>query len=86
MNLETVSSKVYITPGYLSLLFKQKLGINFIDYLHKVRIIKACELMKDLHLKTYEVAYKVGFIDEKYFSQLFKKYTSMTPTQYKSTL
>ncbi len=86
LNLETVAGNVFITSGYLSLLFKQKLGINFVDYLHKVRIMKACELMKDMQLKTYEIAYKVGFNDEKYFSQLFKKYTSMTPTQYKSTL
>jgi len=62
------------------------MGINFVDYQHKVRIEKACEFLKDISLKTYEVAYKVGYSDEKYFSQLFKKYTSMTPTQYKSTL
>lgn len=86
ISLESVANVVFITPGYLSLLFKQTMGINFIDYLHKTRIEKACEFMKNLHLKTYEIAYKVGYSDEKYFSQLFKKYTSMTPTQYRGTL
>jgi two-component system response regulator YesN len=87
ISLETIANIVFITPSYFCLLFKQTMGINFIDYLQKVRIEKACEMMKkNLHLKTYEIAYKVGYNDEKYFSQLFKKYTSMTPTQYKSTL
>ena len=87
ISLDTVANVVYITPSYLSLLFKQTMRINFVDYLHKARIEKACEYMKrNVHLKTYEIAYKVGYNDEKYFSQLFKKYTSMTPTQYKSTL
>jgi two-component system response regulator YesN len=86
ISLETVANEVFITPSYLSLLFKQTMAENFIDYLHKVRIEKACELLKNLRYKTYEVASMVGYNDVKYFSQLFKKYTSMTPSEYKSSL
>jgi len=86
ITLESVAKEVYVTPAYLSILFKRELKINFVDYLHKIRIQKAQELLKNQNLKTYQVANMVGFTDEKYFSQLFKKYTGLTPTQYRESL
>ena len=83
LSLEKVSNSLYINPRYFCVLFRQTMGINFIDYLHKTRIEKACEFLKNDHLKAYEIAYKVGYSDDKYFSQIFKKYTGMTPTQYR---
>jgi two-component system response regulator YesN len=82
---ETVAREVHITPGYLSLLFKQELKINFLDYLHKTRIEKSCILLKDKASKISEIAYSVGYNDEKYFFQVFKKYIGMTPNQYRNT-
>lgn len=86
LTLETVAGTVYITPGYLSLLFKQVMGINFLDYLHEIRIDKACEMLQDKSLKTYQIATKVGYNNDKYFFQIFKKYRNMTPTQYRDNL
>jgi len=83
ISLESVSKEVYVTPTYLSILFKREIGINFIDFLHKYRIQKAQELLKNQNLKTYQVANLVGYNDEKYFSQLFKKYTGLTPSQFR---
>jgi two-component system, response regulator YesN len=54
--------------------------------LNKIRIEKACEQLKDIHSKSYEVAFKVGYSNEKYFYQIFKKYTGMTPTQYRESI
>jgi two-component system, response regulator YesN len=82
---ETVAREVFITPGYLSLLFKQELKINFLDYLHKTRIEKSCLLLKNKGSKISDIAYIVGYNDEKYFFQVFKKYTGMTPNQYRNT-
>lgn len=65
------------------MLFKQSTGENFVDYVQKVRVEKACELLKDVRLKTYEVAYKVGYADDKYFCQIFKKIKGLTPGQYR---
>lgn len=81
--LNEVAEKVGITPGYLSTLCTQNLGCGFVDYLSCVRIEHACTYLKQNYLKTYEIAYKVGFRDEKYFSKVFKKYTGMTPSEYK---
>lgn len=83
ISLEIVSKELYITPGYLSLLFKQEMGINFIDFIAGYRIEKAKELLKNSSLKNYEVSNMIGFRDEKYFSQIFKKYVGLTPSQYK---
>ena len=56
------------------------------NYLNKVRIDHACELLKDVRLKTYEVAYLVGFQDEKYFTRVFKKLKGRNPSQYKKCI
>jgi two-component system response regulator YesN len=42
--------------------------------------------LKDFHLKIYEIADKIGYKDEKYFSQIFKKITGMTPNQYRDSV
>lgn len=83
LTLETVSQKVYVHPKYLSTLFKQVVGENFVDYIQKVRVEKACELLKDIRLRTYEVANKVGYTDNKYFCQIFKKIKGLPPSQYR---
>lgn len=83
ISLESIASEVFITPGYVSILFKQVLGVNFVDYLQKVRSKKACQLLADVRLKIYDVSCKVGYKDEKYFSQVFRKNIGMTPSQYR---
>ncbi|OBR67614.1 hypothetical protein A7K91_22300 [Paenibacillus oryzae] len=83
---ETVAKEVFITPGYLSLLFKQQLRSSFLDFLHKVRMEKACLLLKDQSLRVADIALQVGYNDEKYFFQVFKKYMGMTPKQYRNTI
>ncbi|BBH23067.1 DNA-binding response regulator [Paenibacillus baekrokdamisoli] len=83
LTLELVANQVYVNPKYLSMLFKQTTGENFVDYIQTLRIEKACELLKDLKLKTYEVANQVGYSDEKYFSHIFKKIKGMPPSQFR---
>lgn len=86
LTLELISSQIYITPSYLSALFKQEVGMNFLDYLHHYRIMRAKDLLKDMTLKSYEIASKVGYKSEKHFFATFKKYTDMTPSQYRSRI
>ncbi|MEK3914554.1 response regulator [Paenibacillus sp. FSL H7-0331] len=86
INRETVAREVFITPGYLSFLFKQELKTNFLDHLHKIRIDHACRLLHDRSMKLSDIAHAAGYNDEKYFFQIFKKYIGMTPTQYRNNL
>ena len=83
LTLDIVANRVYVNPNYFCLLFKQAMGVNFIDYVHKVRIGKACEGLSAYPYKTYEIAAKVGYANEKYFCQIFKKLTGLTPSQYR---
>lgn len=86
LNLELISSRLFMNANYFCLLFKQHVGVNFIDYVHQVRIEKACEILRAYPYKTYEVAAKVGYTNEKYFCRIFKRLTGMTPTQYRDTV
>ena len=82
--LSQVAEKIGISGGYLSTLFSQTLDCKFVDYLNLVRIERACTYLKQNYLKTYEIAYRVGFRDEKYFSKVFKKIKGVSPKEYRS--
>lgn len=86
LSRKIVAKEVYITPSYLSFLFKKEMDTSFIEYLHNIRIEKACELLKDIRYKTYDVAMMVGYSDEKYFFQVFKKYKGVTPMKYRNSI
>ena len=83
--LGDVAEKAGITASYLSSLFSQQMGVTFVDYLNEVRIDHACTYLRQNYLKTYEIAYKVGFRDEKYFSKVFRKVKGMSPSEYKKS-
>lgn len=83
LTLGEVAERIGITASYLSSLFSQQMGVTFVDYLNEVRIDHACTYLKQNYLKTYEIAYKVGFRDEKYFSKVFRKVKGMSPSEFK---
>ncbi len=83
LSLTEVAEHLRISTGYLSTLMNQNLGCGFVDYLNQVRVDRACCYLEQNQLKNYEVAYKVGFNDEKYFSKVFKKIKGMTPKEYR---
>lgn len=83
ISLKEAAEHVSLSPNYFSMIFKQLSGTSFVDYLNAARIAKACELLKDVQYKSYEVAFLVGFKDEKYFSYMFKKVTGYSPSQYR---
>lgn len=80
--LADVAQKVGISSGYLSTLFQRQMAKGFVDYLNEVRIEHACTYLRQNYLKVYEIAYRVGFKDEKYFSKVFKKVTGQSPSEY----
>jgi two-component system response regulator YesN len=81
LTLDAVAKEVFVSNTYLSSLFKQELGINFLDYLHSYRVDLAKNLLRD-HYKVYAVARMVGYQEERHFSSTFKKWTGLTPSQY----
>lgn len=84
--LETVAEHVNITPCYLSSLFNASMKMSFTDYIHSVRVRHAQQLMRSTNLRNYEISERVGYADPKYFAQMFKKMTRLTPSEYKQTV
>lgn len=83
LTLNLVAEKVGITSGYLSTLFSKNEQCGFVDYLNQVRIEMACMYLKQDYLKVYEIAYKVGYRDEKYFTKVFRKLMGVSPSEYR---
>ena len=82
LSLEKLSQEHYISPSYLSYLFKFVSGESYSDYLKNTRLTKAKELLKNRpELKVYEVCYMVGYKEYKYFSQQFKNTFGLSPTE-----
>ena len=86
LTLESVAQQVYISPYYLSHLFKEELGITFVEYLTKVRIDEAKRLLKDSSMSIVAIALEVGYQDASYFSKVFKKVVGLSPNQYRKNL
>ncbi|GAB2560261.1 response regulator transcription factor [Gracilibacillus alcaliphilus] len=78
-----VAADHYITPNYFSMLFRQQTGYSYSEYLNRIRIDKAKELLVDTSNKVFEIAEYVGYREYKYFVQVFKNHTDVTPTQYR---
>ncbi|UVI30172.1 AraC family transcriptional regulator [Paenibacillus spongiae] len=86
LSLEDVADHVHLNSYYFSKVFKQQTGETFIDYVTRLRIGKAKELMKDGQLSLKEVCYQVGYKDPNYFSRVFKKVTGVTPSEHRIQL
>lgn len=84
ISLNVLAEMSYVHPIYLSSLFKEKTGENFIEYLSKVRIKKAKKLLKDMSLRICDVSRLVGYDSPKHFTRVFKEQTGITPSEYKN--
>lgn len=83
LTLDIVSEAVFLSPSYFSALFKEYAKIGFAEYLTKVRVEKAKEFLERLDLNVTEIAWKVGYEDPNYFSQIFRKTTGLRPSEYR---
>ncbi|MBP5599317.1 MAG: response regulator [Lachnospiraceae bacterium] len=86
ITLKELGKKYFINSAYLGQLFKNKYGISFKDYLHKIRIEKAEELLINTDLKTYEVAEAVGYKDVDYFINRFIEDKGCTPAKFRKQI
>jgi two-component system response regulator YesN len=81
--LEDAAVELQISPGYLSRLMKRETGYSFVEYLNRIRVKKATLLMNDPSAKAFEVAERVGYRSQHYFSRAFKKVTGTSPTDHR---
>ncbi|WP_070000622.1 response regulator transcription factor [Cellulosilyticum sp. I15G10I2] len=82
LTVDNIAEIVALSANYFSHVFKKTKGESFTDYLNKLRIEAAKHYLLEKEYKIYEVAYKVGYKDYKYFSSVFKKSVGISPTKY----
>lgn len=82
LRVEMLANKYNINSSYLSRLFRQTTGETLTDYLTRMRIEKAIEMMKCRKYKIQDIMLSTGFRSPSYFSTFFKKYTGVTPSAY----
>lgn len=81
--LHEVAATVNLSPSHFSVVFGRETGESFKDYLTRVRIDRAKELLRTTNMKCSEVAYQSGYNDPHYFSYVFRKNTGLPPQQYR---
>jgi AraC-like DNA-binding protein len=83
ITLQHLSKQFYMSPFYLSRVFKEVTGFTFIAYLNSTRMREAQKLLKESNLKIIEIAAAVGIDNVSHFGRTFKQLTGTTPVQYR---
>ncbi|WP_317970022.1 helix-turn-helix domain-containing protein [Paenibacillus sp. CCS19] len=86
LTVSDIVNAVQLERSYLFRLFKDATGMSILNYLTSHRIQRACELLRTSDLSIKSIAYSVGYKDQLYFSRVFKKATSYSPTEYVTLL
>ncbi len=86
ISLGDVAGSVNTSTFYFCKMFKKSTGLNFTDYLSRVRIEKAKNLLLNPNLRISEIAYEVGFQSLTHFNRVFRKLVGQSPTQYREKL
>ncbi|GAB6277138.1 MAG: hypothetical protein SAMD01599839_16780 [Rectinema sp.] len=84
LSLTILSGRVCVHPTYLSNLFKKQAGLTLVEYINRRRIEQAKKLLEDPLNKIFWISERVGFMNQRYFSQVFKRITGLTPVEYRS--
>ena len=83
LTLKSLAAMCFISPSYLSALFKQETGTTLIDYINTQRVNRAAQLLEQNNHSIAAVAEEVGILDVNYFTKIFKKTLGVTPTRYR---
>ncbi|AIS59578.1 helix-turn-helix transcriptional regulator [Listeria ivanovii] len=86
ITLEEVANYVYLSPFYLSKLFKNELNINFINYVNEQKMLYAKDQLEKSDWAVHTIAKNLGFSRASYFCKVFKKTFDMTPKEYRDSL
>jgi two-component system response regulator YesN len=83
LTLDDVAGELQVSPGHLSRVLKQSTGTSFVDALARVRVRKASVLLGDPAVRVYEVAERVGYASQHYFSRAFRRVLGVAPSDYR---
>lgn len=86
LTLEELSMQAFLSRSHFCRLFKEYTGITVKEFMRRIRINEACRLLSTTNKKIADIAYEVGYNDNKNFSFLFKKLVGKTPKEYRKTI
>jgi AraC-like DNA-binding protein len=85
ISLQSIAKDLGFSKFYLSRIFTNKIGYQFNDYVNRLRINLAQKLLSDTDLSVLNVALECGFESQRNFNRIFKEYTAVTPTEFRSS-
>ena len=86
VSLDQIAQNMYLSPVYISKIFKEKTGDSPINYLIQIRLGKAKEMLEENRGSIRTIAAQVGYDDVYHFSKLFKKYYGVSPLYYRKSV
>ena len=86
INLDEIAKVMHVSTFYFCKMFKKATGITFTDYLGRVRVEKAKNLLLNPHLRISEIAYAVGFQSLTHFNRVFRDLVGESPTHFREKL
>ncbi len=85
INLAKVAQAMHVSSFYFCKMFKKSTGVTFTEYLSRVRVEKAKNLLLNPHLRVSEIAYDVGFQSLTHFNRVFRQVIGQSPTEYRES-
>jgi two-component system, response regulator YesN len=86
ISITDISQEVYLSPNYISIIFKKETGEAFTNFLIRYRMEKAVQMLKDTNLKVYEIGDRVGYSNTSHFCTAFKKLFGVSPNEYRDKI
>ncbi len=86
INLNSISDVFFISPNYLSSIFNERNKVSITEYINLLRIEESKKYLLDRSMSVSDICKKVGFNNSSYFSQIFKKFNSITPNEYRKNM
>ena len=83
LSLQILADAFHLSAPYISQLFKNEIGVNFLSYLTNIRMERAKKLLVSTDLPIAEISQKAGYPDYRVFTKAFKKAEGVTPSQYR---
>ena len=83
VTLEDAAGRVFLSPKYLSRVFKKNTGESFNEFKLKVKLDKAREMLENTGFTIQQIAYELGYMNIESFIRIFKKFNGLTPGQYR---
>lgn len=84
LKISALAAQAGLSPAHFAVLFKEQAGSTPRDYLHLLRMHRACELLAQPTLSLKEIAAQLGYQDQFHFSRKFKAYSGLPPSQYRA--